>query len=187
MFFLEPRLVVHIDEGAIEAARQLYMEFLPPGGRLLDLMSSWRSHLPDDVEFEEVVGLGMNATEMEENQQLDRIVIHNLNLEPNLPFDDDEFDGAVCTVSVQYMVQPVEVFAEVGRILKPGSPFIVTFSNRCFPTKAVLLWRATDDAQHAAIVHEYFSRSARFDEVQFLDRSPSGSDPLCAVVGRSRP
>ncbi|MDA0840923.1 MAG: methyltransferase domain-containing protein [Planctomycetota bacterium] len=184
IFFQEPRKVVHIDEPAIEAVRDLYREFLPPRGRILDLMSSWRSHLPEDADFEEVVGLGMNAVEMEDNPQLDRFLIHNLNLEPSLPFEDASFDGVVCTVSVQYLVRAVEVFTEVGRILRPDCPFLVTFSNRCFPTKAVRLWCYSDDAQHDQIVRAYATGSDKFVEIESLDRSPSGPDardPVFAV------
>jgi len=184
LFFKESRKVVHIDELAIEAVRDLYREFLPRDGRILDLMSSWRSHLPEDVPFGEVVGLGMNAAEMEDNPQLDRFVIHNLNLEPSLPFEDAAFDGVICTVSVQYMVRPVEVFSEVGRILKPGCPFLVTFSNRCFPTKAVMLWCYSNDVQHDQIVRAYATESGKFADIESFDRSPSGRDacdPVFAV------
>src|SRR5689334_13046179 len=130
IFYSCPRKVVHIDDGAIAAVGEIYAERLPRGGRILDLMSSWRSHVPATVEPAELIGLGLNREEMEDNPALSGIVIHNVNREPRLPFDDGYFDGAVMTVSVQYLVKPVEVFADVGRVLKTGAPFIVTFSNR---------------------------------------------------------
>jgi SAM-dependent methyltransferase len=136
VFYSTPRLVVHIDDGAIEKVGDIYARLLPQGGAILDLMSSWRSHLPAHLRPTRVVGLGMNRAEMEDNPALTEIVIHNLNRAPRLPFADAEFDGAVVTVSVQYMTSPIETFAEVARVLKPGAPFIVTFSNRMFPTKA---------------------------------------------------
>ena len=135
-FYVAPRKVVHIDEGAINALREQFALLLPPGGIYLDLMSSWRSHLPDSLKPARVIGLGMNAEEMRDNPQLSRHVVHNLNVDPTLPFEDAAFDAAFCTVSVQYLTQPVAVFREVNRVLKPGAPFIVSFSNRCFPDQS---------------------------------------------------
>jgi SAM-dependent methyltransferase len=187
-FYVYPRLTAHIDEPACAAVTRLLREELPPGGRILDLMSSYVSHLPPEVSYAEVVGLGMNEDELRLNTQLSSHLIHDLNAEPALPFPDASFDGAACTVSVQYLTRPVEVFAEVGRVLRPGAPFVVTFSNRCFPSKAVQVWVGTSDSQHAALVQRYFALSDRFDDVRFLDRSPRRwlSDPLFAVVGRAR-
>src|SRR5271169_5504375 len=129
-FYSAPRFVVHIDDGAIAKVGEIYAQLLPQGGAVLDLMSSWRSHLPAHIRPSRVVGLGMNRAEMENNPALTEIVIHNLNRAPKLPFADAEFDGVVVTVSVQYMTRPLETFVEVARVLKPGAPFIATFSNR---------------------------------------------------------
>ena len=128
-FYAEPRMTVHIDDDAIAAVTQVYRDLLPAGGEVLDLMSSWRSHLPADVPFARVVGLGMNAAEMAENPQLDEFVVHDLNADPRLPFPDASFDGCCITVSVQYLLQPVEVFREVNRVLRPGAPFVLTYSK----------------------------------------------------------
>jgi SAM-dependent methyltransferase len=159
LFYTLPRKVVHIDDTAIHAVKILFKELLPPGGVYLDLMSSWRSHLPDDLKPKRVVGLGMNQAEMSDNPQLNQHVVHNLNVDPILPFEDEVFDAAFCTVSVQYLTHPIEVFAEVNRVLKSGAPFVVTFSNRCFPNKAIALWMATTDKQHLALVTQYFEES----------------------------
>ena len=185
-FYENPRLVVHIDDAAIKAAGALYAELLPPKATLIDLMSSWRSHLPASFEYTKLVGLGMNTVELAQNPQLNDYVVHNLNTDPRLPFDDASFDGAMCTVSVQYLTQPVAVFAEVGRVLRVGAPFIVTFSNRCFPTKAVRVWTETDDQQHTQLVQSYFEDAECFENIGVLDRSPRSrwSDPLYAVVGQ---
>lgn len=186
-FYAEPRQVVHLDLYAIEAVKNLYRELVPPNGIILDLMSAWRSHLPDEVRYERVVGLGMNADEMHDNPQLNKIVTHDLNLDPTLPFDNASFAAALCCVSIQYMTRPIEVFKEVARTLKPGAPFIVTFSNRCFPTKAINLWVSTDDRAHAQIVALYFAASGEFEQVTFQDRSPGSQfDPLYAVWGRKK-
>src|SRR5260221_4709725 len=100
-------------------------------------MSSWRSHLPERIRSAKVVGVGLNRAEMEDNPALSEVVVHNVNLNPRLPFESASFDGAVMTVSVQYLTRPIELFTDVGRLLKAGAPFVVTFSNRMFPTKAV--------------------------------------------------
>ncbi len=184
-FYEPPRKVVHIDEGAIAALGRLYAEVLPRGARLLDLMSSWRSHLPADLNARDVVGLGMNTEEMADNPQLTGHVVHDLNREPRLPFDDASFDGATCAVSIQYVIHPVLLFGEVRRVLRPGAPFVVAFSNRCFPTKAVAVWLETTDAQHVALVRAYFDKAGGWSDVTAEDRSPGGdANPLWAVWGR---
>ena len=186
LFYSTPRLVVHIDDGAIAKVGEIYARLLPQGGAILDLMSSWRSHLPEHIRPARVVGLGMNRAEMENNPALTEIVIHNLNRAPRLPFADAEFDGAVVTVSVQYMTSPIGTFAEVARVLKPGAPFIVTFSNRMFPTKAVAIWQNLDDYDHVKLVARYFMESGGFENIEFIDKSAPTtppSDPLWAVVG----
>src|SRR5438477_4026317 len=93
-FYAFARKVVHIDDGAIDALRRRYAELLPAGGRILDLMSSWRSHLPDSTKGP-VIGLGMNAEEMADNPQLAEVVVHDLNRDPRLPFPDAHFDAVV--------------------------------------------------------------------------------------------
>jgi SAM-dependent methyltransferase len=191
-FYTTPRMVVHIDDDAIATLTEFLREHLPStGGALLDLMSSWRSHLPPELPFTRVVGLGMNQAEMDENPQLTEVVVHSLNQQPVLPFNDGEFDAAVCTVSVQYLTQPVEVFREVARVLKPGAPFIVSFSNRCFPTKAVAIWQSTDDKQHMELVARYFALAGGWENIQAQFKNGKrglfgiggGSDPLYVVWG----
>src|ERR1700730_7105723 len=185
-FYSFPRKVVHIDEGAIAALGRLYGELLPDGGRILDLMSSWRSHLPGELRFREVVGLGMNAEEMAENPQLTSSIPHDLNRAPRLPFGDTEFDGAVCAVSIQYATSPLPIFQEVGRVLRSGAPFVVSFSNRCFPTKAVAVWLGTTDEQHVELVRAYFEAAGGWVDVTEEDRSRGDlGDPLYAVWART--
>ncbi len=186
-FYVEPRLVTHIDEYAIEAARRLYAELFPPGGAVLDLMSSYRSHLPPGLPLARVAGLGMNAVELRENPQLTEFTVHDLNADPTLPYGDQEFDAALVTVSVQYMTRPLDTFREVCRVLRPGAPFVVTYSNRLFPTKAVRIWTALDDRERAGLITAYFNNAGGFGEPTAEDRSiDSGSynDPLYAVWAR---
>jgi SAM-dependent methyltransferase len=186
-FYREPRKVVHIDLYAIQAVTDLYRELVPPNSVILDLMSAWRSHLPTEIRYQRVVGLGMNEEELADNPELDRVVVHNLNSGEPLPFEDNTFDAALCAVSVQYLTRPVETFGEVARTLKPGAPFVVTFSNRCFPAKAVNLWLHTDDQTHLQIVALYFLASGQFTGIVQQDRSPGPQfDPLYAVWGKKQ-
>ena len=186
-FYRTPRLVTHIDEGAIAAVTQLYREEFPRWGEILDLMSSWVSHLPAEVEYRRVIGLGMNEVELRRNERLDSYIVQNLNTNPLLPLGTGEFDGAGICVSIDYLTRPVEVLREVGRVLKVGAPLVVTFSNRCFPTKAVEIWHRLDDDGHMQFVEDYFREAGNFEDVRGLDRSPRRmfSDPLYAVVGES--
>ncbi|MBD0357259.1 MAG: methyltransferase domain-containing protein, partial [Rubrobacter sp.] len=158
-----------------------------PGGVILDLMSSWVSHLPPEVTYGRVVGLGMNEIELKENPRLDEYVIQDLNTNPNLPCSDRKFDGVGCCVSIDYLTRPVEVLREVGRVLKVGSPAIISFSNRCFPDKAVAIWHQLEDQGHVRLVEEYLREAGNFENVRGLNRSPwrMFSDPLYAVIGQS--
>ena len=183
-FYAPARLVTHIDEAATRALTAYYRAMLSPGGVLLDLMSSWVSHLPPEIAFTEVIGQGMNAEELKANPRLSRSFVQNLNRNPTLPLEADSCDAALCWVGVQYLQRPLEVFAEVLRILRPGAPFIVSFSNRCFPTKAVAIWRSLDDSGHAALVRLYLERAGFRDISVEVLRDGSESDPLIAITGR---
>lgn len=185
-FYTFPRKVVHIDDPAIAAAGAFMGRTLAANGVLLDLMSSWRSHLSAGFVKQHMVGLGLNAEEMADNPDLNAYVVQNLNVSPVLPFTDDHFDGAVVTVSVQYMTRPLEIFAEVRRTLKPGAPFIVFFSNRMFPTKAVRVWQVLRDAGRAELVTAYFQHAGGYEPavVEDLSPNPSVTDPLYAVWAR---
>lgn len=186
LFYAEPRKVVHIDDAAITTLRdRVFARLLPRSGALLDVMSSWRSHLPDTLDATRVVGIGMNAEEMADNPQLTEYRVQDLNVSPALDFPDATFDAAVCTVSVQYLVRPIDVFADVRRVLKPGGVFVVSFSDRCFPTKAVWVWLFTDAAKHRELVSDYMRR-AGLVRITTSSYEPGGSDPLYVVAGYRR-
>jgi len=187
-YFYEPaRLVCHIDDGAIAALTGFYRTVLPAGGVLLDLMSSWVSHLPPEIDYAEVIGHGMNAEELASNPRLSRWFVQNLNRDPILPLPGNSIDAAMICVSIQYLQRPVAVLREVARVLQPDAPVVIGFSNRCFWTKAVAVWRALDDAGHAKLV-EHYLRQAGFANIEthrLAEWVEDVSDPMIAVAGRA--
>ncbi|KAJ4729339.1 S-adenosyl-L-methionine-dependent methyltransferase [Melia azedarach] len=200
-FYAYPRFVTHVDDGFISTLTNLYRQRLRPDSEILDLMSSWVSHLPQEVVFERVVGHGLNAQELAKNPRLDYFIVKDLNQEQKLEFEDCSFDAVLCTVSVQYLQQPEKVFGEVFRVLKPGGVFIVSFSNRMFYEKAISAWREGSAYGRVQLVVQYFQCVEGFTQPEIIrklpdvpdDKSPfsglmrllgllSASDPFYAVV-----
>jgi len=195
-FYREPRLVDHLDRVAVAQIQGLYGRLIPRGSQVLDLMSSWHSHLPEPLAAGTVVGLGLNRAELEANPVLDERLVQDLNAEGRLPFPDGSFDAVVCTVSVEYLVDPFAVFREVGRVLRPGGVFVVTFSNRWFPPKAIAIWEGIHEFERPGLVLEYFAESGLFQGLEtwslrglprpaddkYADRL-AHSDPIYGVWG----
>lgn len=182
-FYIHPRKVVHIDEGAIAVLSETYEELLPKDGVYLDLMSSWRSHYPDALNPKQVDALGMNAEEMADNPQVDNYIVHNLNTDPTLPYESNTYQAVTCAVSVQYLTNPIQVFAEVNRVLQQDGIFVVSFSNRCFPTKAVAVWTSMSDLQHLALVTSYFESSGNWHDINTAIHTTGNHDPMFIVWG----
>jgi SAM-dependent methyltransferase len=200
VFYAEPRLVQHLDATAVGQVRALYGRLLRPGMRVLDLMSSWTSHLPESAQDLQVTGLGMNRAELEHNLRLAQRVVQDLNRDPVLPFADASFDAVVCTVSVEYLIRPFEVFAELARVLRPGAPLAFTFSDRWFPPKVVRVWTELHPFERMGLVLAYFRQTGAFEglgtETTRGWPRPEGdkyaqvmayADPLYAVWGYRRP
>lgn len=194
-FYAMPRMVVHLDDKAVSLVKDIARRYMPPMQvSVLDLMSSFRSHLPEDRPYREVIGLGMNASEMQANPQLSRFIVHDLNKYPQLPFNTSYFDVVINTVSIQYLTQPTTVYREVARVLRPAGVSIVIFSDRMFPTKAVRVWRDGDDEDHISLIQEYHRLAGGFKNIQ-TERYPGGSsswfrsaqDPLYVVIGTRDP
>jgi len=184
LFYSFPRKVVHLDEPAIAVVGEFFDAVFPQNSVLLDLMSSWRSHLPKGFVKQKMVGLGLSAEEMADNPDLDEYLVHDLNADPQLPFADNVFDAAVVTVSIQYLIRPIEVFREVHRVLKLGGLFAIIFSNRMFPTKAVRIWCALPDAHRMELVKAYFRYAGGYVGIASRDLSPNPgiSDPVYVVA-----
>jgi hypothetical protein len=183
-FYAVPRFVVHIDADTIQALTQAYRDLLPPGGAILDLMSSWVSHLPEEMEFDRVTGLGMNDPELARNPRLTERIVHDLNRAPELPFEDGSFDAVVNAVSIQYLTRPVEVFRSCARVLRPGGLHAVALSHRCFPTKAIRAWHVLPPRERLEVVRTYFMIAGDYEEAEIEDRSPADADPLWIVTAR---
>ena len=192
-FYDAPRFVTHVDDGFIARLTDLYRDRLTPHSRIFDMMSSWVSHLPDDVDFAWVEGHGMNADELAKNRRLDHHFVQNLNDNPRLPLEDRSFDAVLNTVSVQYLQQPEVVFGEIYRILKPGGLAIVSFSNRMFYQKAIAAWRDGSEANRVSLVKGYFKSVPGFSTPEVVTHTPAipailqmlgmpGGDPFYAVI-----
>ena len=199
LFYSKPRYVQHIDDTAIEMVTNTYRRFLQDDMNVLDLMSSWQSHLPGNLRYGRLTGLGLNENELKKNPQLMDFVVQDLNQNTILRFEAHSFDAVVCTVSVEYLIDPLAVFKEVARVLRPDGYFIVTFSNRWFPTKAVKIWQELHEFERMGLVLEYFLRTGGFKDFQTysirgLPRPHQDkyfpdllySDPVFAIWGRKQ-
>lgn len=183
IFYESPRLCYHIDDSAVSALTEYYKEHIKDGEDVLDICSSWVSHYPKEWKGGNVVGLGMNEYELSQNPQLSSYEVKDLNKDPVFPFEDDSFDKVTCVVSVDYLNKPKEIFAEIGRVLRPGGVCLLSMSNRCFPTKAFQIWVNTNDMEHIFIAGSFFHYSGLFEPPSCDDISPNPgrSDPLYIV------
>jgi SAM-dependent methyltransferase len=175
-----------IDTAALAAVTNLYREILPAGGAILDVMSGWVPHLPPESQFRRVVGIGIDKRALAENPFLDEWRVQDLNCQPALPFGAGEFDGATICGAIQYLARPREVIREIARVLRPGAPLVVTFSNRCLATKAIACWCLLDETGHLCQIAQRFAEAGNWADIRCLDRTPpGGGQPLYAVIGRS--
>jgi SAM-dependent methyltransferase len=193
LFYSVPRFVTHLDDRFLETLTQLYRDRLQPQTRILDLMSSWVSHLPQEMAFAHVEGHGLNAEELTRNPQLDRFFVQNLNQEPILPLPDQSFDAVLNTASVQYIQYPETVFREIHRVLKPNGIAIISFSNRMFFHKAIQAWREGSEGDRLALVQTYIASVPGFtveDAIAIVPKPTAlawlsgGQDPFYAVIAR---
>lgn len=195
LFYSMPRLVTHVDEGFIDRLTQLYRDRLQPNTRIFDMMSSWVSHLPEEMEFAHVEGHGMNEEELARNLRLDHYFVQNLNQNPKLPLPDEDFDAVLNCVSVQYLQYPDAIFSEIQRILKPGGIAVISFSNRMFYQKAIAAWRDSTEASRVELVKSYFQSVPGFSTPEVVVHQSSvpsflqmlgvgGGDPFYAVIAQ---
>ncbi len=183
-FYAFPRMEKHIDDATIDAITDYYRQHLAPQANILDLMSSWISHLPPELKYPQVTGLGMNAEELGANPALSEYVVQNLNDNPVTSFKDNSFDAVLIVVSIQYLTRPFEVFKDIARILSPGGQCIVSMSHRLFPTKAIYAFQTLSPADRCRLVMTYMHETGDFKHIETVDQSPANADPLWIVHGR---
>ncbi|NET71836.1 MAG: class I SAM-dependent methyltransferase [Sphaerospermopsis sp. SIO1G2] len=197
LFYDYPRFVTHVDEGFIQQLTDLYRQRLQPNTRILDMMSSWVSHLPEEMEFDHVEGHGLNAEELARNPRLNHYFVQNINTQPQLPLADASFDAVLNCVSVQYIQYPEAVFAEIYRVLKPGGIAIFSFSNRMFYQKAIQIWRDASESSRVKLVKGYFASGSGFSTPEVVENKSAapnflqwlglpGGDPFYAVISSRR-
>ncbi|PLS69720.1 MAG: SAM-dependent methyltransferase [Cyanobacteria bacterium M5B4] len=186
LFYLSPRFVTHVDQGFVRQLTNLYRQRLRSDMVILDLMSSWVSHLPEEVSYKRVEGHGLNAEELAQNPRLDRFFVQNLNQNQHLPYEDNTFDAVLNTVSVQYLQYPEAVFQEIARILKPSGIAIFSFSNRMFFQKAVQAWRDGSELDRVALVKSYFADSGKFTPAEVIAQRRWLGDPFYAVIASKK-
>ena len=165
-FYQNPRLVPHLDKRAQAELEGLYGRLLTKGKRILDLMCSWQSHLPKSLEASKVVGLGMNSDELYLNPKLDQSIVHDLNKDPRLPFDDQSFDAVICSLSIEYLIHPIKVLQEVKRVLVPGGQLLISFSNRWFPSKVIKIWTEIQDFERIGLVLQWLRETRGFHSLK---------------------
>ncbi|MEP0859127.1 methyltransferase domain-containing protein [Trichocoleus sp. DQ-U1] len=192
-FYSYPRFVTHVDEGFIQQLTDLYRDRLKPNTRILDMMSSWVSHLPEEMKFAHIEGHGLNEEELAKNPRFDRYFVQDINKNPKLPLPNEDFEAVLNCVSVQYLQYPDAVFAEIYRILKPGGIAIISFSNRMFYQKAIAAWRDSSEASRVELVKSYFTSIPGFSSPEVITHQSSapkflqwmgasGGDPFYAVI-----
>ncbi len=161
-FYSKPRFVSHLDSLALSTVENIYLRLIPTNSSILDLMAGPDSHLKNELTPVNVTGLGLNEQELLANPILNERIIHDLNFDYKLPIKDSRFDAVINTVSIDYLTRPVDVFQEVGRVLKPEGIFIVVFSNRMFPPKAVNIWKYTSEKDRIDLVKKFILPSGKF-------------------------
>jgi SAM-dependent methyltransferase len=199
LFYKRDRFVHHIDETASENLSKIYTDLIKPGDAVLDLMAGWESHIPENLDVSTVHGLGLNANELKQNPSLAAHTVQDLNANPILSFNDGTFDTIICSLSVEYLTDPVAVFNQAARVLKPGGTFAVAYSNRWFPEKAISIWADLHEFERMGLLLEYFFESNRYEGLSTVSQrgyprpeqdAYSGtlqlSDPIYAVIGKTK-
>jgi SAM-dependent methyltransferase len=196
-FYSYPRLVTHVDNDFIDRLTNLYREKLKSNTRIFDMMSSWVSHLPEEIKFEFVEGHGMNEEELQKNSRLNHYFLQDLNKDPKIPLPDEDFDAVLNTVSIQYLQYPEAIFSEIHRILKPGGIAIISFSNRMFYQKAIAAWRDASETGRVQLVNQYFQSTSGFSKPEVIVRQSTvpaflqmlgmgSADPFYAVIAEKK-
>ncbi len=192
IFYSQPRFVHHLDNNFRRRLTTLYKEIIPKNSIILDLMSSWVSHLPPEINYKKVIGHGMNKKELQKNSRLDYYWVQDLNKNQKLPLKDWSVDFCLMVAAWQYLQEPEAVASEIKRIVKPGGSVIISFSNRAFWEKAPRIWREGGDKEHIKYIKAILL-SQGWDKVRSIEESDNKegifgmvgikTDPFLSVIG----
>ena len=194
IFYQQPRFVHHLSDSFRNRLTSLYSEYLLNHHIILDLMSSWVSHLPSNISYKKVIGHGMNEAELSSNERLDRFFVQNLNKKQNMPIEDSSVDVGLIVAGWQYLQYPEKVSLELSRVIKSDSLLIISFTNRAFWTKAPNIWTYSSEEKRIAYVTSVLTSNGwRIEKIlnektqdkKLFGFYSSESDPFFSVIARN--
>ena len=194
IFYQQPRFVHHLSDSFRNRLTSLYSEYLLNHHIILDLMSSWVSHLPSNISYKKVIGHGMNEAELSSNERLDRFFVQNLNKKQNMPIEDSSVDVGLIVAGWQYLQYPEKVSLELSRVIKSDSLLIISFTNRAFWTKAPNIWTYSSEEKRIAYVTSVLTSNGwRIEKIlnektqdkKLFGFYTSESDPFFSVIARN--
>ena len=194
IFYQQPRFAHHLSDSFRTRLTSLYSEYLLKHHIILDLMSSWVSHLPTNIRYKKVIGHGMNQAELSTNQRLDSFFVQNLNKKQNMPIEDSSIDVGLIVAGWQYLQYPEKVSLELSRIIKSDSLLIISFTNRAFWTKAPNIWTYSSEENRIEYVTSVLTDNGWRIEKVFNEKTQdkklfgfysSESDPFVSVIARN--
>ena len=194
IFYQQPRFVHHLSDSFRNRLTSLYSEYLLNHHIILDLMSSWVSHLPSQIRYKKVIGHGMNEAELSSNERLDRFFVQNLNKKQNMPIEDSSVDVGLIVAGWQYLQYPEKVSLELSRVIKSDSLLIISFTNRAFWTKAPNIWTYSSEEKRIEYVTSVLTSNGwRIEKIlnektqdkKLFGFYSSESDPFFSVIARN--
>ena len=194
IFYQQPRFVHHLSDSFRYRLTSLYSEYLLNHHTILDLMSSWVSHLPSNISYKKVIGHGMNEAELSSNERLDRFFVQNLNKKQNMPIEDSSVDVGLIVAGWQYLQYPEKVSLELSRVIKSDSLLIISFTNRAFWTKAPNIWTYSSEEKRIEYVTSVLTSNGwRIEKIlnektqdkKLFGFYSSESDPFFSVIARN--
>ncbi|MBF0478323.1 MAG: hypothetical protein HQL26_02470 [Candidatus Omnitrophica bacterium] len=130
-----------------------YSKYIPQGGRVLDLMSGYHTHIGENLNLNQAAGVGLNAYEMYANPKLTSFNLQDLNTNPKFPSDwNEHFDAVIMTSGIAYLTSPQDVFRSAAKTLKPGGVFMLAFDRHFLVPEAMPLWETFSNEERLAFV-----------------------------------